>query len=68
MVVPLVYDGSGNPVLKGLMVSPFIRICGLPLSKYLYFTSLGNVEWLNIVDVVVADSIIPLLRCLFVYF
>ena len=67
-VFPLVYEGSGIPVLKGFMVSPVIRIYGLTLSKYIYFTSLVNSGWLNIVDVVVASQMIHVMGCLVMYF
>ena len=40
----------------------------LPLSKYIFFTSLGNTDLLNIVDVIVAAPILPVLGCLVVYF
>ena len=68
MIVTLVLKGSGIPVLKDFMISPVIRKCGLTLSKYVSFTSLGNASWLNIVNVVVADPMIPVLGCLVVYF
>ena len=68
MVFTLGYQGSGIPVLKGFMVSQVIRICGLPLSKYISFTLSVNVAWLNIVDVVVSDPVLPVLGCLVVYF
>ena len=68
MVVPLRYKGSDIPVLKGLIVSSVIRVFGSPLSKYLFFTLLGNEAWFNIVDVVVAAPIFPVLGCLVVYF
>ena len=68
MVVPLRYEGSGIPLLKCFMVAPFIIIYVLPLSKYLPFTSLVNASWLNIVDVIVATPIPPVLGCLVVYF
>ena len=50
------------------MVSLVIGICELPLSQYLSFTSLVNALWLNIVNVVVADPIIPVLVFLVVCF
>ena len=68
VVVTLGYKGPGVPELKYFMVDPVIRICGLYLSKYRSFTSLGNVEWLNIVDVVVSYPILPVLgfwSCIF---
>ena len=68
MVVPLGSEGSVIPVLKGFMVSPVIRIYGLTLSKYIYFTSLVNSGWLNIVDVVVASQMIHVMGCLVMYF
>ena len=57
VVFPVGYKGSGIPVLKYFILYPVIRICGLPLSKYLSFTSLVNSACLNIVDVVVSDTI-----------
>ena len=68
MVFPVGYEGSGIPVLKGFMVALVYRIYGLPLSKYPSLTSLGNAAWLNIVDLVVAAPIIPILGCSVVYF
>ena len=68
MVFPVEYEGSRIKVLKGFIVAPFIRICGLPLSKYLSFTSLGNASWLNIAVGVSANPIIPVLGWLDVYF
>ena len=50
------------------MLISVVSICGLTLSKYLSFTSFYNAEWLNIVDVVVASPIIPLLGFFVVYF
>ena len=61
-------QGSSIPVLKGFMVSPVIMICGLPLSTYLYFTSLGDAAWLNIVNVVVASPMLTVLGFLVVSF
>ena len=55
-------------VLKGLMVYLSIRICGFPLSKYIYFTLFGNSVWLNIVTTVVASPIIPVIGRLVAYF
>ena len=68
MVVTLGYEVSGILVLKGFIVSPVISICGLSSSKYTPFTSLFNVAWFNIVDVVVAYPIPPVLSCLVMYF
>ena len=64
MVVPLGSKGSGILVLKDFMAFLVIRIFGLPLFNYISFTSLGNTSWLNIVNVVVAASILPVLRFL----
>ena len=60
--------GLGIPVLKVCIVAPSISICGLPLSKYLSFTYLGNAAWFYIVVGVVSAPIIPVLGCLVVYF
>ena len=68
MAFPLGSEGSRIPLLKGFMLDPVIRICGLPLSKYLYLTSLGNSAWLNLVDVVVAAPILPVLGWLVIFF
>ena len=68
MVVPLGSEGSGIPVLKGFMVAPGIRTCGLPSYKCITFTSLGNATWFNIVDVFVAAPILTVIGCLVVYF
>ena len=67
MVVPIGYEDSGIPLLKGLMLAPAISICGLPLSEYLSFTLLVNSAWLNIFNVVVSDQILHLLVCLVVF-
>ena len=42
MIVPLGSEGSGILVLKFFMVALDIKNCGLPLSKYISFTSLVN--------------------------
>ena len=68
MVVPLGSEGSGITVLKGFMVTPVIRICGFPLSKYVSFILLVNAAWLNIVDVVVDDPVLHVMGCLVDYF
>ena len=68
IVFPPGSEGSGIPVLKGFMVVPVIRICGLHLYKYLSFTLLVNAAWLDKVYVVVAAPIIPAMGCLVVYF
>ena len=68
MIVPLGSEGSGIPVLIGFMLSPFIKMCELPLSKYLYFISLYNESWLNVVYVVVATPMLPVMGFFVVYF
>ena len=68
MVVPIGYKGLGILVLNSFMVAPVIRICGLSLSKYISFALLGNAAWLDIVDVVVASPILPVLGFLVVHF
>ena len=68
MIVPLGSEGSGIPVLIGFMLSPFIKMCELPLSKYLYFILLGNTASLNVVYVVLAAPMFSLLDCSIVYF
>ena len=50
------------------MLSPVIMICGLPLYKYLYFLLLVNAVLLNIVDVVVADPMLPVMDFFVMYF
>ena len=50
--------GVGDSIIEGFLVDLVIRIWGLPLSKYIYFTFLGNVVWLHIVDVVVSAPIL----------
>ena len=62
------YEGSCIPLLKGFMVSLYIRIYGLPLSNYLNFILLGNTASFNIVYVVLAAPMRPVLGCLIVYF
>ena len=68
MVYPVVSAGSEILVLKGFIVAPVISICGFPLYKCLLFTSLVNATWLNMVDGVLADPILPVLGCMVVYF
>ena len=68
MVAPLGSEGSRISVLKSFMVYPGIRICGLSLSKYQSFEFLGNESWFNIVNIVVAAPMLPVLGCLVVYF
>ena len=68
MVVTIGSEGSGIPVLKVFMLSPFIKMCELPLSKYLYFILLGNTASLNVVYVVLAAPMFSLLDCSIVYF
>ena len=68
VVVPLGSKGSDIPVLKFFMVISVISICGLPLSKYIAFTLLVNEGWFNLVDVVLAAPIFPILGCLVIYF
>ena len=68
MVIPIISDGSGIPVLKSFMIFPSTIICGLHLSKYISFPLLNNSEWLNIVDVIVSGPILPVLgfsSCIF---
>ena len=60
-------EGSGIPLLKAFLVDLVIRICGLPLSKYIYFTLLGNVVWLHIVNLVVSAPILHVMVFLVVY-
>ena len=68
MFVRLVSEGSGVPVLKVFVVASVIRTCGLLLSRYISFAYLGKSNWLNIVDVIVAATILIVLVCLVVNF
>ena len=56
------------PILKGFMVSPVIRIYGLPLYKYISFILLVNAACLNIVNLVVAAPMLPVLGFLLRFF